>query len=102
MNCGLSLQKFAKARVAIKLLQLANRRSALDPTRKKIIHEGLLLTLHISDDGWSNLRGLTEKGIFAPVANGARLSEVLTPSRFITSGLQVGDDFGKRSSWPKK
>jgi hypothetical protein len=46
--------------------------------------------------------GLPEKRTRALVANGALLCEVLTPSRFITSALQVGYDFGKRSSWPKK
>jgi len=45
---------------------------------------------------------LPEKGIRAPVADGTKLFEVLTPSRIITSALLVGYDFGKRSSWPNK
>jgi hypothetical protein len=46
--------------------------------------------------------GLPEKGINAPVSDGATLFEVLTPSRIITSAPLVGYDFGKRSSWPNK
>ena len=48
------------------------------------------------------LQELPEKGTRALVADGARLFEVLAPSRIISSAPLVGYDFVKRSLWPKK